>query len=162
MGELLLMVLGTAVAAVVIVMVAARPWATAVAKGHRPPAHASGPRVLTVAALLGLGIAGCLWLALDGASPGGLIVQLNVVAQLVPVMLMLGLGACLSALAWQPDWVVGELRRLAVGLPASVALVVVLTGLVGQATPALLVPAALGGAALFAMSRLLAAPARPV
>jgi len=158
MAELFLLVLGTVAAGAIVTFISARPVMAAAAQGHQPPAHASGARIMVVAMMLGLSIAGSLWLGLDGASPGGLIGQLDVAAQLVPIMLAVGLGACLSALTWRPDWVMGELRRLAVALPVSVLLVLLITGLVGDATLGLLIPALLGAAALFAMSRLLAAP----
>jgi predicted phage tail protein len=66
-----------------------------------------------------------LLIAVDTSRPGGLMGSLGIVAQLVPMGVSVVLGGCLAMLAWQPDWVAVELRRLALALTVTAAIVAV-------------------------------------
>lgn len=123
----------------------ALPWLRAVRAGKQAPGHALRDR-RSVAA--GLVMAGCLiggvWMALEAASPGGVLGQRPLLEQLVPVALAVVLAGCLVVFAWEPAWVSRELRGVAAVLVVVGGVVVALagTGAIPVAVAALLAAAA--------------------
>lgn len=153
MSDVALVMLTAVVAGGLVLGFGALPWMRAIRAGQQPPRHALGEkRALEAGLIMAVCLIGCVWLALDAASKGGLLGQRPLVEQLVPVALAVILAGCLVVFAWQPSWVSRELRGVAVGLIVVGAVAVVASG--GGAIP-LAVATLLGAAACLASSRLL-------
>lgn len=121
--DLILVVLGCVAAVGVASWLAYEPVRrAALAHAERPHPLPDG-RAAIVGGAVAACIMGCLLVAVDASRPGGLIEPLGVVAQLVPMGVSVVLGGCLAMLAWQPGWVAVELRRLALVLAATAAIV---------------------------------------
>ena len=116
--DVMLVVLGCVAAVALVAWLAYEPVRRAAMVRRERPHPLSDRRAAIVGGAVALCIVGCLLVAVDSSRPGGLIEQLGVLAQLVPMGVSVVLGGCLAMLAWQPDWVSVELRRLAVALAA--------------------------------------------
>lgn len=120
---------GTAAALVLVAFVAAWPWFTAAARRRRTPRPVfARPGPVMAALVMVSGIGAGLWLALESASPGGVLQQRPLLEQLVPFLVAVMLATCLTMLPWRPLWVARELRRLAIVLPVVSAAVLLVDG----------------------------------
>jgi hypothetical protein len=153
MSDVALVMLTALVAGGLVLGFGSLPWMRAVRAGQEPPSHALGEKqALQAGVIMAVCLIGCVWLALDAGSDGGLLGQWPLMEQLVPVALAVVLAGCLVVFAWQPSWVSRELRAVAVGLIVIGAVAVVASGT--GAIP-LAVATLLGAAACLASSRLL-------
>lgn len=164
--DLGLAIAGALATLTVAALVAAWPWCTAATQGRRPPAAVLDPPQLLLPVLaLTAGIGAGLWLALESASPGGLLGQRPILEQLVPLTTALLLGACLAVLPWRPHRVARELRRLALTLPVVSAAVLLVDGAMSGAgfmalVSGYLAVALAAAAGLLLIGRMLAHPRR--
>jgi hypothetical protein len=153
MSDVALVMLTALAAGGLVLGFGALPWLRAVRAGKQSPDHALHDKRSLQAGLIMAGcLIGCVWLALEAASPGGLVGQRPLLEQLVPVALAVVLAGCLVVFAWQPAWVSRELRGVAVGLVVAGGIAVVLSGT--GAIP-LMVAALLAAAACLMSSQLL-------
>jgi hypothetical protein len=121
--DVILVVLGCVAAVAVVGWLAFEPMRRAALAHEERPHPRPDRRAEIVGGAVAACIVGCLLVAVDTSRPGGLIEPLGVLAQLVPMAVSVVLGGCLAMLAWQPDWVAVELRRLALALAAASAIV---------------------------------------
>ncbi len=123
--DVILVALGCLAACGVVGFLAYQPVRRAAIAHAERPHPLQDRRALLVGAGVAACIVGCLLIAVDTSRPGGLMGSLGIVAQLVPMGVSVVLGGCLAMLAWQPDWVAVELRRLALALTVTAAIVAV-------------------------------------
>jgi hypothetical protein len=153
MSDLSLVMLTALVAGALVIGFAGLPWLRAVRAGRVPPRHVLGEaRALRAAALMAACLIGCVWLALDAASAGGLLGQRPLAEQMIPVAVAVVLGGCLVLFAWQPDWVARELRGVAIALVVLAGALLAVSGAAGAATA---VAALAAAAACLVSSRML-------
>ena len=146
--DVILIVLGALAAVGLVAWLAYEPVRRAALAHAERPHPLPERRAALVGGAVALCILGCLLVAVDASRPDGLIEPLGVAAQLVPMGVSVVLGGCLAMLAWQPDWVAVELRRLALALAA----ISVIVFAVGAASTSWLLVMLLGAAVFAGLS----------
>jgi len=149
--DLALVVVACLAVAAVVGRLGHEPVRRAALDNRERPRRRQSRRAALAGGMMAALIPALLLVAVDTSGPGAAMPVLGILAQMVPVGACLVLSGCLAMLAWQPAWVAGELRRLAVGLGAASALAFA----IGEASGSWLVVMLLAVAAVASLAHLL-------